>query len=60
MLHASKRLDGTVCGQEVMAHNCNKTEMKGDTSRWCRRAEAKSASKKKRRDNDKREARAPR
>jgi hypothetical protein len=29
-----------------------KTEMKGTTSRWCRRAEAKATSKKARRKND--------
>lgn len=36
-----------------MAHKNVKTEMKGDTSRWVTRAEAKSASKKIRRLRDK-------
>lgn len=36
-----------------MANEKIKTEMKGTTSRWCTRAEAKKASKKARRSNDK-------
>jgi hypothetical protein len=36
-----------------MAHANIKTEMKGTTSRWCRRAEAKMAAKKIRRAADK-------
>jgi len=36
-----------------MAYTKMKAEMKGDTSRWCRRAEAKKTSKKVRRTNDK-------
>ena len=36
-----------------MAYQKVKAEMKGDTSRWCKRAEAKKGSKKARRTNDK-------
>ena len=41
-----------------MANEKVKTEMKGDTSRWCRRAIAKSASKKRRRAQDKKVCKA--
>lgn len=55
--HCSRVKLSSVCKASPMALQQVKTEMKGDTSRWCHREEAKRSARKRRREVDRRAAR---